>query len=159
MASGAGDLTNVAIQVGAHRLRRRLLVFVKEDFAHAGKLRGPMRVATVTRVIVHLYLGRAGALQQSFLHITWELVPWRVRRGAKMLANRSKHLRIIVGMPKETSEDASCNRQMRVFDQGFCIHHTTHAEPIAIWTCTVRGIKGEVAWLKVSNRVPVNRAG
>ena len=73
VARGAGHLADVLLQVGAHGLRRGLLVFVKENLAHARERGEPAGVAPVARVVVHADLLVSQAAEKDVLRLLGQL--------------------------------------------------------------------------------------
>ena len=159
MAGRARDLADVAVELRMHRLGDRVLVFLEEDRAHARDRRAPVGGAAVARVVGHLDLGGAHAVEQGVLHLLGQVLPRRVGVHAEVLAHRRHDLRVVVGVAEDAAEDAARHREGRVLDQRLGVHDTSRAQTVAVGAGTVGRVEGEITRLQIADGVAVDGAG
>ena len=110
MAARARLLANVLLQACLGVLVRRLGVALIQDVAHAREFGIPLAATPVELLIVDRNLRVAHAIQKRTTHPRGQVLPWRVGAHLKVLADRGKDLRIVVGVAEQAAKDSVGNR-------------------------------------------------
>ena len=103
-------LANVFLQARLGVLVRRLGVALVQDVAHAREFGIPLAATPIELLIVDRNLRVAHAIQKRTAHPRGQVLPWRVGTHLKVLADRGKDLRIVVGIAEQTTKDTVGNR-------------------------------------------------
>ena len=147
MAARTRLLANVLLQARLSVLVGRLGIALVQDIAHARKLGVPLAATTVELLIVDRYLRVAHAIQKRTTHPRGQVLPWRIGTHLKVFADRSKNLRIIVGVAEQAAKDPIGNRLRRVLNQRLGIDRFLKAQTIALGTRTIGRVERKVAGL------------
>ena len=159
MAGGAGHLADVLLVVRLHGGAGGLLVLLEEDGPHARELGEPVGVAPVQRVVVHVDLGLAQAVEEGVLGLARQVLPGRLVGDAHVGAHGREDLRVVVGPTEDGPKDAARHGERGVIDKGLGVHDAARAQAVAVRAGTIGGVEGEVARLRVVHGVAMDGAG
>ena len=101
---------NVFLQASSGVLVRRLVVALVQNVAHARELSVPLAATPIELLIVDRNLRVAHAIQKRTTHPRGQVLPWRIGTHLKVFADRSKNLRIIVGIAEQAAKNSVGNR-------------------------------------------------
>ena len=110
MTARARLFTNVFLQASPGVLVRRLTVALVQDVAHTRELRVPLAATPIELLIVDRNLRVAHAIQKRTTYPRGQVLPWRIGTYLKVFADRSKNLRIIVGIAEQAAKNSVGNR-------------------------------------------------